>query len=49
MEDEEFSQHVDEVMGLINDGTPREKIIEELKHNIDYYRLTIGESARGAC
>ena len=46
MEDEEFSQHVDEVMGLINDGTPREKIIEELKHNIDYYRLTIGDSKR---
>ena len=43
---EDYEPHIDEVMGLIKDDTPRPVIEEELRHNVDYYRLSIGDSKR---
>lgn len=43
---EDYTPHIDEVMGLIDDDTPRETIEEELRHNCDYYRLSIDDSKR---
>ena len=43
---EDYGPYVDEVMELIDDGTSREDIEKELRHNVDYYRLSICDSER---
>ena len=42
----DYAPHVEEVVGLIPDGTAAEIIESELRRNVDYYRLTISDAKR---